>query len=59
MQKTKDHTIIVRGLSKEQKDSLKRQAKGRHQSMNGFLLTTVKDITTLDIETFKKDKTKS
>lgn len=56
MNKTKTHAITLRGLSKAQKDSLKRQARGKHQSVNGFLLSTVNDITSLDIEIFKKEK---
>lgn len=56
MQKTKDHKILVRGLTKDQKDSLKRQAANKHQSVNGFILSTVKDITAVDIEAHKKAK---
>jgi hypothetical protein len=56
MQKTKSHTLIVRGLTKAQKDSLKRQAAKKNQSVNGFVLSTVNDITVLDIEASKKEK---
>lgn len=56
MQKIKTHTLIVRGVSKAQKDSLKRQARSKNQSMNGFILSTVKDITIMDIEANKKER---
>lgn len=50
MQKTKTHTLIIRGVSKEQKNSLKRLADGKNQSVNGFFLTNITNITEKDIE---------
>lgn len=56
MQKTKEHAIIVRGFSKNQKNHLKRLAADKNQSVNGFILSTVKGLIELDIESQKKEK---
>jgi hypothetical protein len=57
----KIHTIIVRGVTKAQKNSLKRQAKlkDKRASVNNFMLQLIYDKTIHDIESFeinKKDK---
>lgn len=51
----KTHTLIVRGLTKDQKNSLKRLAKAKNRlaSVNSFMLDVIDDKTIHDIETFK------
>lgn len=50
----KPHTLIVRGLTKAQKDSLKRLAKDKNQSVNGYLVTAIDLLTCLEISDYKK-----
>lgn len=45
MQTTKKHTLIVRGVTRNQKHSLKKLAKERKQSVNGFLLAVIESET--------------
>lgn len=54
------HTLIVRGLTKDQKNSLKRLAKAKNKlaSVNSFMLQVIDDKTIHDIETFQIAKKK-
>ena len=54
------HTIYVRGVSKEVKNSLKRLAKKETGSatINGFLVKTFENMTTEEIKDHKSKKQK-
>lgn len=44
MQKTKTHQILVRGVPKRSKDTIKRLARTRRQSVNSYLLDRIEWI---------------
>lgn len=51
--------LIIRNVPKAQQHSLKRQARGKRQSVNSFMLQIIADMTILDVETFRtKQKSK-
>jgi uncharacterized protein (DUF1778 family) len=52
----KMHTIIVRKVSRDVKNSLKRQAKRNRQSVNGFLLEAIDSLTYNEIQDYKITK---
>lgn len=58
MQKTKGHTLIVRGISKAQKNSLKRLAMSKpvKTSVNYVMLQLIYDKTEKEIEVFELNK---
>ena len=52
----KTHTLIVRGVEKAQKNSLKRQARNKRQSVNGYLLGAIDILTCTEIDQYKKSR---
>ena len=48
--------LIIRNVPKAQQHSLKRQARGKRQSVNSFMLQIIADITIMDIENFKANQ---
>ena len=50
------NVIYVREVSKEQKHSLKRLAKKNNQSIQGYMLTIIGNLTSKEISEFKNNK---
>jgi len=58
MAKAKTYTILIRGITKDQKNSLKRSAKALSWSVNTCLLKQVEALTYDEIEKFNNTKAK-
>ena len=50
MNSSKTHTLLVRGIEKSKKNSLKRIAKLKRQSVNALILSIVDEVTAPEIQ---------
>jgi predicted HicB family RNase H-like nuclease len=58
MNKTKTHSLLVRGVSKSLKNTLKSEAKRKRQSVNSYMLTLLEvGIVTPHIKVENKNET--